>query len=101
LSENKVIKHYRLSSYPILQLLEEIKDDINSPTERSYSIPEVVKLLATLQLLASGSFQTVIASAVRGKEYRKRILEYTLDTSKSFIDRLLTSVLRLPIIPLQ
>uniref|UniRef100_A0A8C9Z1S6 Putative nuclease HARBI1 n=1 Tax=Sander lucioperca TaxID=283035 RepID=A0A8C9Z1S6_SANLU len=64
LSEHKIIKRYRLSSHAILQLLEEIKDDIESPTQCSHSIPAVVKLLATLQILASGSFQAVIASAV-------------------------------------
>ena len=42
-------------------ILEEIKDNIESPTQRSHYIPAVVKLLATLQILASGSFQTVIA----------------------------------------
>uniref|UniRef100_A0A8D0CQB1 Putative nuclease HARBI1 n=1 Tax=Sander lucioperca TaxID=283035 RepID=A0A8D0CQB1_SANLU len=64
LSEHKIIKRYRLSSHAILQLLEEIKEDIESLTQCSHSIPAVVKLLATLQILASGSFQTVIASAV-------------------------------------
>ena len=64
LSEQEIITRYRLSSHAILELLEQIKDDIESSTQRSHSIPAVVKLLATLQFLASGSFQSVIASAV-------------------------------------
>ena len=54
LSDHEIIMRYRLSSHAILQLLEEIKDYIESPTQRSHSIPAVVKLLATLQILASG-----------------------------------------------
>lgn len=64
LSEPEIIRRYRLTSHAILQLLNQISDDIEPPTQRSHSIPSVVKLLATLQILASGSFQTVIASAV-------------------------------------
>ena len=64
LSEPEIIRRYRLTSHAILQLLNQIRDDIEPPTRRSHSIPSVVKLLATLQILASGSFQTVIASAV-------------------------------------
>ena len=64
LSEPEIIRRYRLTSHAILQLLNEIRNNIEPPTRRSHSIPSVVKLLATLQILASGSFQTVIASAV-------------------------------------
>ena len=55
---------FSVTDQAILELLEEIKDEIESPTQRSHPIPAVVKLLATLQISASGSFQTVIASAV-------------------------------------
>ena len=64
LSEPEIIRRYRLTSHAILQLLNQIRDDIEPPTRRSHSIPSVVKLLATLQILVSGSFQTVIASPV-------------------------------------
>ena len=52
LSEHEIIK--QLSSHAILQSLEEIKDDIESLTQRSHSIPAAVKLLVTLHILASG-----------------------------------------------
>ena len=64
LSEEQIIRRYRLSSAAIIQLLDEIKDDLEPLTQRSHSIPAHVKLLATLQILASGSFQMVNASAV-------------------------------------
>ena len=63
LSEEEIITRYRLSSHAIL--LEEIKNYIESLTQRSHSILAVVKLLAPLQILASGSFQTGIAVLTR------------------------------------
>lgn len=60
LSERKIVKRYRLSSHAIIDLLGEIEDDLQPSTQRSHAIPAVVKLLSTLQFLATGSFQTVV-----------------------------------------
>lgn len=61
LSDNDIVRRYRLPGHAIIALLDEIKDDIEPITQRSHAVPGIVKLLSTLQVLASGSFQTPIA----------------------------------------
>lgn len=63
LSETEIIRRHRLPAQAILDLLDAIKDDIEPATQRSHAMPGIVKLLSTLQVLASGSFQTPIAGA--------------------------------------
>lgn len=43
-----LIKTYRLSSIAILELLEELRADLEPATRRSHAIPAMTKLLASL-----------------------------------------------------
>ena len=60
--KTKLSTGYRLSSHIILQLLSDLKDDLEPVTQRSHAIPAVVKLLSILHYLASGSFQGTVAA---------------------------------------
>ncbi|XP_063798305.1 putative nuclease HARBI1 [Pseudophryne corroboree] len=59
--ESKVLKMYRLPSEAIVHLYQKIKRDISPKTKRSHAILGITKLLATLQFLASGSYQYIIS----------------------------------------
>ncbi len=59
--EQHIIRTYNLPSHVIFNLLQEIKDDLE-PSTRRHIIPGLSELLATLNFLASGSFQCTVAS---------------------------------------
>lgn len=61
MTEEKIIETYRLSSDAILELLEELRADLEPVTRRSHAISCMAKLLSTLHFLASGSFQRTVA----------------------------------------
>ncbi len=62
MSEEHIMRTYRLPSHAIFNLLQEIKDDLE-PSTRSHATPALSKLLANLHfLLASGSFQSTVTS---------------------------------------
>ena len=54
---------YRISRYIFRELLNEIPSQLFQSTTRSHSMPPTTLLAVTLQFLATGSFQTVVASA--------------------------------------
>uniref|UniRef100_A0A672ZYV1 DDE Tnp4 domain-containing protein n=1 Tax=Sphaeramia orbicularis TaxID=375764 RepID=A0A672ZYV1_9TELE len=59
--EETLIKRYRLSSFAILELLDEIRADLEPATRRSQAIPAMTNLLTSLHFFASGSFQRTVA----------------------------------------
>lgn len=61
LSDNKIIGRYRLPGHVIFALIGKIKDDIEPVTHRYHALLGIVKLLSTLQVFSSGSFQKTIA----------------------------------------
>ena len=62
-SDFEFITRYRITQYMFLELLERISTNLNRTTARSYSIPPATQLAVALQFLATGTFQTVVASA--------------------------------------
>ena len=60
-SDGEFIARYRISLYIFMELLNEIPSKLFRSTTRSHS----TQLTATLQFLATGTFQTVVASAHR------------------------------------
>lgn len=63
MSEEDIVKRYHLSSKIILDLLQELKPDLEPATSRTHAVPAHVKLLCSLHFLASGSYQSTVAAA--------------------------------------
>ena len=57
MSDNEVYRMFRFSPEVILELVTILQDDISSPTHRGQAVQPLVKVVATLHFLASGSFQ--------------------------------------------
>ena len=57
MGESEVYRIFRFSPDAILELTTALHDEITSQTERSHAVQPLVKVLAALQFLASGSFQ--------------------------------------------
>ena len=62
-SDFEFITRYRITPYMFLELLERISTNLNRTTARSYPIAPATQLAVALQFLATGTFQTVVASA--------------------------------------
>lgn len=64
MTEEKITDTYRLPNNTFLELLDELRDDLEPVTKRNHLTPYCLwqKLVATFCFLASGSFQRVIAS---------------------------------------
>ncbi|KAH1167760.1 putative nuclease HARBI1 isoform X1 [Mauremys mutica] len=58
LSEEQVLRRYRLDKAAIAGLCSELGSDLESLTGRSHALPVAVKVTSALTFLASGSFQT-------------------------------------------
>ncbi|XP_053908426.1 putative nuclease HARBI1 [Cuculus canorus] len=58
LSEEQVLRRYRLDKAAIAALCRELGADLESLTGRSHALPVAVKVTSALTFLASGSFQT-------------------------------------------
>ncbi|NWU57617.1 HARB1 nuclease, partial [Dromas ardeola] len=58
LSEEQVLRRYRLDKAAIAGLCRELGGDLESLTGRSHALPVAVKVTSALTFLASGSFQT-------------------------------------------
>ncbi|XP_069509073.1 putative nuclease HARBI1 [Ambystoma mexicanum] len=63
MTEGDIVKRYHLSSKIILDLLNELKPDLEPATSRTHAVPAHVKLLCSLHFLASGSYQSTVAAA--------------------------------------
>ena len=59
-----VYHRYRFSPDAILEITRALKNDISSPTQRSHAVQPLVKVLATLHFLATGSFQRTSGDVV-------------------------------------
>ena len=57
------IARYRVTKYMFVQLQEKVVTFLHRSTIRSHSIPAPTQLAVTLQFLATGSFQTVVATS--------------------------------------
>ena len=57
------IARYRVTKYMFVQLEEKVVTFLHRSTIRSHSIPAPTQLAVTLQFLATGSFQTVVATS--------------------------------------
>ncbi|KAJ1100788.1 hypothetical protein NDU88_005863 [Pleurodeles waltl] len=62
-TEEEIYDKYRLSSAAILELIDLLKPQLEHQTLRGCAIPTHVQVLCSLHLLASGSYQGVIAVA--------------------------------------
>ena len=62
-SNGEFIARYRISRYIFTELLNEIPSKLFRSTTRSHSISPTTQLAVALQFLATGTFQTVVASA--------------------------------------
>ncbi|OXB69498.1 UNVERIFIED_CONTAM: hypothetical protein H355_003583, partial [Colinus virginianus] len=58
LSDEQVLRRYRLDKAAIAGLCRELGADLESVTGRSHALPVAVKVTSALTFLASGSFQT-------------------------------------------
>ncbi|XP_065718262.1 putative nuclease HARBI1 [Patagioenas fasciata] len=63
LSEEQVLRRYRLDKAAIAALCRELGADLESLTGRSHALPVAVKVTAALAFLASGSFQAATRAA--------------------------------------
>ncbi|XP_030055147.1 putative nuclease HARBI1 [Microcaecilia unicolor] len=62
MSDTEIVNMYRLNREAIFELYGKIRGEIDSCTARSHAVPRLVKLLCTLQFLATGSFQHVVGA---------------------------------------
>ena len=62
MSGERIIGTYRFPRAVIMELLAELREDLESRTRRTKAIPPLTKLLASLHFLASGSFQTTVGA---------------------------------------
>ena len=62
-SDFDFIARYRITKYMFVNLLNKISIKLHRSTARSHSIAPTTQLAVALQFLATGTFQTVIASA--------------------------------------
>ncbi|MGH0154257.1 UNVERIFIED_CONTAM: hypothetical protein FKN15_033630 [Acipenser sinensis] len=60
--EDEVLKHYCLTPQAILDLIAKLRDELDPSVNLRTAIPAHVKVLCSLQYLASGSFQTTVGS---------------------------------------
>lgn len=63
-TNSECVKKFRLQKTIIEDLVEKLKNDLQSATKRNNPIPPETKILASLRLLASGSFQAVIGKFI-------------------------------------
>ena len=54
---SEVYRTFRFSPEAIMELTTTLQDDITSPTHRSHEVEPLFKVMATLNFLATGSFQ--------------------------------------------
>ncbi|KAM4748778.1 LOW QUALITY PROTEIN: putative nuclease HARBI1 [Rhinophrynus dorsalis] len=64
LSDRDILKRFRLNQEAIMALYQQMANDLDPLTGRINSIPGLVKLLAFLHFLATGSFQSVSAVVI-------------------------------------
>ena len=57
------IARYRITRPMFMELLDRLETFIVRPTGRSHAIPMTTQLAVTLEFLATGTFQTVVASS--------------------------------------
>ena len=62
-SDGEFIARYRITRYVFMELLNEIPSKLFRATTRSHYKPSITQLAVALQFLATGTFQTVVASA--------------------------------------
>ena len=62
-SDAEFIARYRITRPMFMELLDRLETFIVRPTDRSHTIPTTTQLAVTLQFLATGKFQTVVASS--------------------------------------
>lgn len=85
MSEETIIQCYRPPSHAILQLLDELKDDLETTTNRSHTIPSSTKH-STLDFPASSSFQcTVRTSAVTSQPALSNALSMVLNATTTVL----------------
>ena len=61
-SDLEFISRYRVDRVMFIELIGRLETYLSQTTRRSHSISATTQLAATLQFLATGSFQTVVAS---------------------------------------
>ena len=60
MSDEELISKYRLNRECIFNLVEELNDDLKSPTRRNYALPSYLQVLTALRFYGTGSFQAVV-----------------------------------------
>ena len=57
MSDEELISKYRLNRECIFNLVEELNDDLKSPTRRNYALLSYLQVLTALRFYGTGSFQ--------------------------------------------
>lgn len=62
-SDEHLLRYYRLPRDEIVRLCQELEPNIARPTRRAHALPVITQVLISLRFYASGSFQSVIGDA--------------------------------------
>ncbi|XP_018408340.1 PREDICTED: putative nuclease HARBI1 [Nanorana parkeri] len=90
LSDNEVVRRYRLSRPAIQELLNLVGEDLEPQTKRNKALPGVSKLLAVLHFLGSATFQPV-TSLLNGmsqptfSRILRQVVEAIMKHSRKFV----------------
>jgi hypothetical protein len=63
LSDQQIIRNYRLDREGIYTLCDELREDLEKSTKRSRSLPVSLQIMIALRYYASGSYMNVIGDA--------------------------------------
>ena len=59
-NDSGIIKRYRLCREDILSLVDNLRDRLETPTNRSHAVPPVLQVFATLRYFATGGQQRLV-----------------------------------------
>ena len=63
MGDDELLNKFRMNRDTIFQICEELKDDLERPTKRNFSLPVSMQVTLALRFYATGSFQSVIADS--------------------------------------
>ena len=93
LSDEQVIKRYRLDRDSIFDLCDDFKNQLERPTNRSSSLPVSLQIMITLRYYASGSYLNVIGDA---HGVSKMAVSRSITDVTRFIVRDITKYIKFP-----
>ena len=63
MGDHELLNKFRMNRDTIFQICEELKDDLERPTKRNFSLPVSMQVTLALRFYGTGSFQSVIADS--------------------------------------